>query len=130
MEISEDKIKKKFKIPETKNTFEKVDKGRDLEIKYCSLEKIDLSERKQTNSHLSGINLTYSKINDVIFKKCKLNSSTFRKAELKRVIFFESNLTNSDFQSANLNRVTFNSCDLTNVDFSDAIFKEVNIKGS
>ena len=82
---------------------------------YIHLEHIDLSGK-----NLTGINLSYCKINRASFRNADLQRADLSNTELRRCDFKHSNLQNATFQNAHCTDADFRSANCTSTDFSNS----------
>ena len=79
---------------------------------------------------MTGVDLSRSTLQDVIFEDCKLDMANFRFSKLKRVKFINCTFSETDFQAAELHEVSFGSCQLGKVEFGQAKIKQVDVRTS
>lgn len=68
----------------------------------------------------TGLDLTESGLQDVVFRNSRLDLSSFRFSTLTRLAFLDCRLEESDFQGATLASVRFERCTLTGASFESA----------
>jgi uncharacterized protein YjbI with pentapeptide repeats len=78
---------------------------------------------------LTGINLSESRLTDVLVEDCRIDLSAFAAAELERVRFVACSFANADLQEARLRTVVFEDCDLREADLTGARFEGVDLRG-
>ena len=83
-----------------------------------------------TGARLGGLQLVEATAEDVVFRDCRLELTTFRGAKLRNVRFEGCILDEADFLAATLQSVRFDGCRLLRADFSSATLKRVDLRGS
>ena len=107
----------------------------DVVLKDCQTYGSDLDDARWrrvevTGGIHSGIALTRTRLQEVVFSGLKANLANFRAAHLYKVEFTDCNLIEADFNGASLHGVRFIRCDLTRASFDGATFKDVSFPGS
>ena len=83
-----------------------------------------------TGARLGGLQLVEATAEDVVFRDCRLELSSFRGAKLRNVRFEGCILDEADFLAANLQAVRFDGCRLLRADFTSAKLARVDLRGS
>jgi uncharacterized protein YjbI with pentapeptide repeats len=83
-----------------------------------------------TGARLGGLQLVEAAAEDVLFRDCRLELTTFRGAKLRNVRFEGCILDEADFLGANLQAVRFDGCRLRRADFTSATLARVDLRGS
>ena len=78
----------------------------------------------------SGVVLSGSTIEDVVFSACKLNMVNFRTATLKHVAFVDCDMTEADFGGARFDQVRFSGCKLSGAEFSGCQIVQADFRSS
>ena len=79
---------------------------------------------------MTGLQASESKLQDVVFTRCKANLASFRYAGLRDVRFEDCQLVEADFLGADLRGVRFEGCDLTGANLQGAKLEGADLRGS
>jgi uncharacterized protein YjbI with pentapeptide repeats len=77
----------------------------------------------------TGLDLTRSKLENVVFEGCRLDLALFRASTMNRVRFEGCRLEDADLFEVAFTDVVFEDCDLRNANWSGVTFKRAEIRG-
>jgi uncharacterized protein YjbI with pentapeptide repeats len=86
-----------------------------LEAREASWARVEI-----TGSRLTGATLAGARLQDVAFRDCRMDLTSFAGARLERVSFERCDLRESDFGEARLHDVRLHGCDLSDAYVADA----------
>jgi uncharacterized protein YjbI with pentapeptide repeats len=103
---------------------------RRLRLLDCRLDRCDLAGLQARDAswvrvvvggtRLTGADLGGARLQDVTFRECRMDLSSFGGTRLERVSFERCDLRESDFIEARLHDVRFHGCDLSQAIVEDA----------
>jgi uncharacterized protein YjbI with pentapeptide repeats len=79
-------------------------------------------------SRMTGFAWPEGRLQDVVFRGCRMDLASLRFARLERVTFEECVLREADFQGARMSSVRFHDCDLAGASFHDARFERSELR--
>jgi uncharacterized protein YjbI with pentapeptide repeats len=108
---------------------------RDVEILDAELSGTKFNESRwsrttATRSRMSGFTAPALRMEDVVFRDCRLDGASFRGAVGERVAFVGCDLADAEFTQAKLTTCVFVGCDLSRADFTSATLRQVSIASS
>lgn len=104
-------------------------------FKDCDLSFINLSQgsfirTEIIESRITGINLAYSIINNVLFKCTPCRFTNFSEARFSCVEFVGCDMTSCSMDKCRIKQTTFTQCDLTGTNFTRTALGGIDFRGN
>lgn len=104
-------------------------------FKNCDLSFINLTQgsfvrTELIESRISGLNLTYSIINNVLLKFTPCRFTNFSEARITYVEFVGCDMTSCSMDKCRIKQTTFTQCDLTGTDFTRTSLSGIDLRGN
>lgn len=104
-------------------------------FKNCDLSFIDLTQgalirTEIVDSRLSGVNLTYSIISNVLMKSTPCRFTNFSEARISFVEFVNCDMTSCSMDKCRIKHTDFVKCDLTGTDFTRTSLGGIDLRSN
>jgi uncharacterized protein YjbI with pentapeptide repeats len=103
---------------------------KNCDLSFLNLTQGSLVRTEIVESRLSGINLTYGIISNVLLKSTPCRFTNFSEARLSCVEFIGCDMTSCSMDKCRVKQTEFTQCDLTGTDFTRTSLSGVDLRGN